>query len=172
MAFERPFVVPFLRPVGEVRMIAESVQGELVGETSSGIGEQSDRNADRSAAARRIRIEIGGQEGGRRRGFVATLAEILLGAGILSIGLKFASYWDHWVFFPTVPNLLDSVVLAIASALLLSRGIRGWYSEVWTSRKTDEAAMSPTTSIILMVAITVGLAILLYFMVLWTTPGH
>jgi len=56
--------------------------------------------------------------------------------------------------------------------LLLSRGIRGWYSEVWTSRKTDDAALSPTASVILMVAITVGLAILLYFMVLWTTPGH
>lgn len=39
-------------------------------------------------------------------------------------------------------------------------------------RKADEAALSPTTSVILMVAITVGLAILLYFMVLWTTPGH
>jgi hypothetical protein len=41
-----------------------------------------------------------------------------------------------------------------------------------TRRTTDEAALSPTTSVILMVAITVGLAILLYFMVLWTTPGH
>lgn len=153
-------------------MIAESVQGELVGETSSGIVAQPIRNADRSAAARRVRTEIGRQEGGTRRRLVTTLAEILLGAGILSIGLKFASYWDHWVFFPTVPNLLDSVVLAIAAAWLLSRGIRGWYSQVWTSQKTDEAAMSPTTSIILMVAITVGLAILLYFTVLWTTPGH
>ena len=169
---ERVFIAPLLRPVGEVRMIAESVQGELVGETSNGIVAQYIRNADRSAAARRGRVEIGRQEGGARREFVTILAEILLGAGILSIGLKFVSYWDHWVFFPMIPNLLDSVVLAIAAALLLSRGIRGWYAEVWTSRKTDEAALSPTTSLILMVAITVGLAILLYFMVLWTTPGH
>lgn len=172
MAFERVFIAPLLRPVGEVRMIAESVQGELVGETSSGIVAQSIRNAVRFSAARRVTTEVGRRERGTRQRFVTIMAEILLGASILSIGLKFASYWDHWVFFPTIPNLLDSLVLAIAGALLLSRGIRGWYSEVWTSRKPDEAALSPATSLILMVAITVGLAILLYFMVLWTTPGH
>lgn len=105
MAIERVYIVPFLRPVGEVRMIADSFEGDFVGETSSGIVARYIGNADPSVAGRRVSTAFG------RRG----------------------------------------------------RGTR------W---KTDEAALSPTTSIILMVAITVGLAILLYFMVLWTNPGH
>lgn len=91
-------------------MIAESVEGELVGMRSSGIGAAGIGNVHRSGAAR--------------------------------------------------------------AACLLPRGIRRRLFEVSTSRKADDAALSPTTSVILMVAITVGLAILLYFMVLWATPSH
>lgn len=86
-------------------MTAESVEGDIVGNRSSGTAARLIGNADPSAAGRRMWSAFGRREQGTRR-------------------------------------------------------------------RPDEAGLSPTTSVILMVAITVGLAILLYFMVLWTTPGH
>lgn len=35
------------------------------------------------------------------------------------IGLKFLSFFDHWVFFPTWPNIADVVVLWTTEAWLI-----------------------------------------------------
>ena len=155
----------------EVRILAESAEGEAVVAASDEIASGWTAKASESRFGR-VPASLAYPGTGVRSPITTTIIEILLGVGILSVGFKFASYWDHWVYFPTIPNVLDSVVLVLAGAFLLSRGIRRWHTEVWSPLKTDESAMSPSTSMILMVAITVGLAILLYFMVLWSGPNH
>jgi len=94
------------------------------------------------------------------------VADILFGAGVLAIGLKFPVYWDRWVYFPSVPNVLDTVFLALAGVYLLTRGGLAW-SRTWMPVRKDERAMSPMTATILMVLMTILLAGILYVTVMW-----
>jgi len=56
--------------------------------------------------------------------------QIILICGTIGIALKFITFFNHWVYFPSFPNILDSTFL-IFSVLYLS----------WKARK------SPTRSI-------------------------
>ena len=41
--------------------------------------------------------------------------------GVLAIGLAiaFPRYWNHWVYFPSFPNALDSMSMALVGTYLL-----------------------------------------------------
>jgi len=40
--------------------------------------------------------------------------QIALVCGTIGIALKFITFFDQWVYFPTFPNLLDSTFLIIS----------------------------------------------------------
>lgn len=42
-----------------------------------------------------------------------------LGIGAIAIGIKFPTYWNQWVYFPALPNLLDSVWLIGSGTVLV-----------------------------------------------------
>ena len=42
------------------------------------------------------------------------LIQIALVAGTIGISLKFITFFDRWVYFPTFPNFLDSTFLILA----------------------------------------------------------
>ena len=46
------------------------------------------------------------------------LVQIVLVAGTIGISLKFITFFDKWVYFPTFPNFLDSAFLIIAITYL------------------------------------------------------
>jgi hypothetical protein len=43
------------------------------------------------------------------------LVQILFICGTIGIALKFISFFDQWVYFPTFPNFLDSTFLIVAT---------------------------------------------------------
>ena len=148
-------------------MTAESLEGPAFRDGTRSVVISSIGETGLLHTLRRGRHPASRAEGATSRPYVSPMVEILLGSGIFAIGLKFASYWDHWVYFPSFPNVVDTMFLSLAAAFLLGRGIRAWHAEVLSHLGRDESALSPGTSLILMVAITVGLAILLYFVILW-----
>jgi hypothetical protein len=46
--------------------------------------------------------------------------------GMLAVGLAvaFPRYWNHWVYFPAFPNVLDSAVMALIGSYLLYECVR------------------------------------------------
>jgi hypothetical protein len=43
---------------------------------------------------------------------------ILLVCGTIGIAVKFVTFFNHWVYFPSFPNVLDSTFLIISVAYL------------------------------------------------------
>jgi hypothetical protein len=35
-------------------------------------------------------------------------------SGVIGIALKFTTLFDHWLYFPTFPNILDALFLVLA----------------------------------------------------------
>lgn len=103
---------------------------------------------------------------GSRRRWQSVL-DILFGTGALAIGLKFPTYWNQWVYFPTIPNILDTVFLSLLGTYMMVRGWGVW-SRSLKSKPTDTSALQPAAAIIVMVALTFGLLLLLYLVVRWT----
>jgi hypothetical protein len=54
---------------------------------------------------------------------------IMLLTGTVGIALKFITFFDQWVFFPSFPNTLDSAFLIISVAYL------GWRAKCARHRK-------------------------------------
>jgi hypothetical protein len=51
------------------------------------------------------------------------LSNLLLTAflfGTIGIALKFTTYFDHWIYFPTFPNALDSTFLIIGATYFVA----------------------------------------------------
>ena len=46
--------------------------------------------------------------------------------GMLAAGLAvaFPRYWNHWVYFPAFPNVLDSLAMALVGGYLLFECIK------------------------------------------------
>lgn len=55
----------------------------------------------------------------RNRVFLWDCVVVFFGVGAVAIGLRFPSYFDHWVYFPSWPNLGDSLIMVVAGLLLL-----------------------------------------------------
>ncbi len=55
------------------------------------------------------------------RKFVNNCFIVILVAGTIGIALKFIAYFNHWVYFPSFPNILDSAFLVISAVYLGSR---------------------------------------------------
>jgi hypothetical protein len=43
----------------------------------------------------------------------------ILGVSAFAWAIGFARYFDHWVFFPAVPNVFDSLGMSLVGAYLL-----------------------------------------------------
>ena len=56
--------------------------------------------------------------------------QIILICGTIGIALKFVTFFNHWVYFPSFPNVLDSTFL-ILSVLYLT----------WNARKTPNVPL-------------------------------
>jgi len=97
---------------------------------------------------------------------------ISLGAGTLAIAFKFPTFWDQWVFFPAVPNILDTAFLAVVGGYLLGRGLGAWFPDVRARLRGDDRAIGALAGTILMVVITVILTVILYVIVVngWFSP--
>jgi hypothetical protein len=54
------------------------------------------------------------------------LIQITLVCGTIGIALKFITFFDQWVYFPTFPNFLDSTFLILAITYL-----------AWRARKSN-----------------------------------
>jgi hypothetical protein len=54
------------------------------------------------------------------RSLVDTLVTLIAVFGTIFIALKYCTFFDHWVYFPLWPNVVDSIVLILA-CLWLSR---------------------------------------------------
>jgi len=65
-----------------------------------------------------------------RRTYIA----ILLGAGTLAIALKFPTYWDRWVYFPTIPNVIDSAFLVVTGLWLITEAVMGLHRAMLEGR--------------------------------------
>jgi len=87
---------------------------------------------------------------------------VWLGLGVLAIAVKWPVYWDHWVFFPSVPNVLDSIWMTLTGAYLL---LIAHDRLCPRSLRQDRDGMSPAMATILMVVITILLAAILYIIV-------
>jgi len=44
---------------------------------------------------------------------------IALAAGMIGIALKFTTFFDRWVYFPSFPNIFDAMFLVIAVLYLV-----------------------------------------------------
>jgi hypothetical protein len=49
---------------------------------------------------------------------------VMFVCGTIGIALKFATFFNHWVFFPSFPNSLDSTFLVSAVIYLAWRAIK------------------------------------------------
>ncbi len=90
-----------------------------------------------------------------------------MGVGAFAIALKFPTYWNQWVYFPAVPNVLDSLWLVTTGAFLITLAAseaRGEKWRIWPMR-ADRDGVQPWVSVLLMIGITVLLAILLFLLI-------
>jgi len=46
--------------------------------------------------------------------FLNNLLLTIFLAGTIGMALKFITYFDHWVYFPSFPNVLDSTFLILS----------------------------------------------------------
>jgi len=53
-------------------------------------------------------------------------------SGTLGIALKFTTFFDKWVYFPSFPNTLDSLFISVAVLYLASLRVR-WFSKPMTN---------------------------------------
>ena len=51
-------------------------------------------------------------------------ASVFLGVCIIAEGLGFMKFFNHWVYFPFFPNVLDSLVLIGAGAFFMIQSQR------------------------------------------------
>lgn len=58
---------------------------------------------------------------------------IMLVCGTIGIAVKFVTFFNHWVYFPSFPNVLDSTFLIISVAYLS-----------WSSRKPKKTQYTKT----------------------------
>jgi hypothetical protein len=58
--------------------------------------------------------------------------QIALVCGTIGIALKFVTFFNQWVYFPTFPNFLDSTFLIIATIYL------AWNARKRNPQKTDK----------------------------------
>ena len=49
---------------------------------------------------------------------------VMFACGTIGIALKFVTFFNQWVYFPSFPNALDSTFLICAIAYLTWRSIR------------------------------------------------
>lgn len=56
--------------------------------------------------------------------FKKAVGLLILGLFPLVIGLKLTTYFDEFVFFPTIPNVFDSVGLVLAGLYLVYTSFR------------------------------------------------
>ncbi|MGA3289815.1 MAG: hypothetical protein ABSD42_06205 [Candidatus Bathyarchaeia archaeon] len=49
---------------------------------------------------------------------------VALSSGAVSVGAKFAAFWNHWVYFSWWPNIADSTLLIVAGVCLLAYMLR------------------------------------------------
>lgn len=66
---------------------------------------------------------------GTFREFLNNCFIIVLVSGTIGIALKFLAYFNHWVYFPYFPNIIDSMFLVISAVYLGSRAFRKVSSE-------------------------------------------
>lgn len=92
--------------------------------------------------------------------------DLLFGAGAIAIGTKFLTYFDHTVYFPLLPNILDTVFLVLAGGYLVGRGTMSWAFGRRRFRE-DTLALSAMGATMLMVILLVVLGALLYFLIGW-----
>ena len=50
----------------------------------------------------------------RWKDLIGDLLVVLSVAGTIGIALKFITFFDKWVFFPSFPNIFDSTLLILA----------------------------------------------------------
>lgn len=89
---------------------------------------------------------------------------IWLGVGAIAIGVKFPTYWNQTVFFPLVPNILDTVWLSLTGGYLFLFGLAK-LAEEHPPVRLGMIWRNPLFATIAMIVITVLLAIVLYVMV-------
>ena len=46
---------------------------------------------------------------------LSNLVLIIFFCGTIGIALKFVTFFDHWVYFPSFPNTLDSLFLVVSA---------------------------------------------------------
>ena len=70
-------------------------------------------------------------------------ALIMMVCGTVGIAIKFVTFFNHWVYFPSFPNIIDSTFLVISVAYLS-----------WSSRKPrktqyikTQTTINPTPSV-------------------------
>lgn len=94
----------------------------------------------------------------------SSFVPIWLGIGAIAIGVKFPTYWNQTVFFPAIPNLLDTVWLSLTGGYLLLFGLAKLADE-HPPLQLGSIWRNPLFATIAMIAITVLLAIVLYLMI-------
>ena len=57
--------------------------------------------------------------------FIKSAKKFFLGGLALGLGIGFVRYFDHWVFFPTLPNILDSITMLVIGVFLLYESVKG-----------------------------------------------
>ncbi len=63
----------------------------------------------------------------RKPSFLFDPIRFFFGVSAIAWAVGFARYFDHWVYFPVFPNILDSLGLAFIGVFLLY--------ETWRDRK-------------------------------------
>jgi len=55
---------------------------------------------------------------------LADLIVVMMVSGTVGIALKFTTFFDKWVFFPSFPNIFDSTFLIVAAFTLAFYAIK------------------------------------------------
>ncbi len=50
--------------------------------------------------------------------------QFFLGGLAIGLAVGFARYFDHWVYFPAFPNIVDTLIMGIIGAYLIKQSIR------------------------------------------------
>ena len=60
-----------------------------------------------------------------KKNLINDLIMITCIGGSVAIALKFITYFNHWVYFPAFPNMLDSIFLVCAVTYLTFYALKG-----------------------------------------------
>ena len=50
-------------------------------------------------------------------------SQFFLGGLAIGLAFGFVRYFDHWVYFPVIPNVLDALVMGIIGAYLIRQSL-------------------------------------------------